>query len=267
MKSILLFVLMVSFLLFMSCGGDSEESILDCGGSDITVTVSSTTNASCQANGSVTVSSTGGSGNIEYSIDGTTFQDSRTFSVPAGTYTVTARDLNGCTAEVSATVGADDGTLTITAIASSESGCKTSDATIDVIAMNGTTPYRYKLDDGAFQSSNQFSGVDAGIHVVTVQDDAGCEVTMNEQVLTGVSLEMNVMDIITTNCAINSSCHGSGASGSRPELTTAAQIIDRSGSIRSRTQAGSMPPNGRPDLTQEEIDLIACWVDDGAKDN
>lgn len=267
MQSILLSISMVSFLLFISCGGDSEESILDCGGSDITVTVSSTTNASCQANGSVTVSSTGGSGNTEYSIDGTTFQDSRTFSVPAGTYTVTAMDLNGCTAEVAATVGADDETLTITAIASSVSGCETSNATIDVIAMNGTTPYRYKLDDGVFQSSNQFSGVDAGIHVVTVQDDSGCEVIMNEQVLTGVSLEMDVMSIITTNCAISSSCHGSGSSESRPELITVSQIIDRAGRIRSRTQQGSMPPAGRPALTQEEIDLIACWVDDGAKDN
>jgi hypothetical protein len=29
----------------------------------------------------------------------------------------------------------------------------------------------------------------------------------------------------------------------------------------------SMPPAGQPDLEPEEIQAIACWVDDGAPDN
>lgn len=268
MKNYLLLLSIVGLLFFISCGGDSEESILDCGGSDLVISVSSTSNASCLENGTLVVSATGGSGNTEFSVDGTTFQTSGTFNLPAGTYTVTAMDLNGCTDEISATVGADPGTLTISAIASSTSGCKESNATIDVVANSGTSPYMYKLDDGSFQSSNQFTGVDSGDHTVTVKDDDGCEVSMTEKVLTGVSLDMEIMPIISTRCATASSCHGSGASGNRPVLETKSQIIARADRILDRAVTiGDMPLAGQTSLSQNQKDLIECWVNDGAKDN
>ncbi len=266
MKNYLLLLSLVGLLFFISCGGDSEESILDCGGSDLVISVSSTSNASCSGNGTLVVSATGGSGNTEFSVDGTTFQTSGTFNLPAGTYTVTAMDLNGCTDEISATIEADPGTLTISAIASSTSGCKESNATIDVVASSGTSPYMYKLDQGSFQSSNQFTGVDSGDHTVTVMDDDGCEVSMTETVLTGTSLDIDVMPIITSNCAI-SGCHD-GSSGSRPDFRTKAGVRAESDRIKVRAvDNGTMPPAGRDPLSQTQKDLIECWVNDGAKDN
>lgn len=71
----------------------------------LTPTVS-TTNASCaNVNGTISVTTEGGTGAIQYSINGTTFQSSGTFNVPAGTYTVTVRDANGCTKTATAVVG------------------------------------------------------------------------------------------------------------------------------------------------------------------
>lgn len=63
----------------------------------LSASVSSTANATCEggANGSITVTATGGSGNYQYSSGGA-FQSSNVLNVLAGTYTVTVKDVNGC---------------------------------------------------------------------------------------------------------------------------------------------------------------------------
>ena len=70
-----------------------------------------------------------------------------------------------------------------------------------------------------------------------------------------------IQGIIASNCAI-SGCHDGSIS---PDLTTFNTIQSRASRIKARTANGSMP-RGRT-LTQTEIDLIACWVDDGALEN
>ena len=76
-----------------------------------------------------------------------------------------------------------------------------------------------------------------------------------------VTYSMNIAQIIETNCAI-SGCHAGTIS---PDFREFSTIQARAGRIRVRTQNRTMPKNGS--LTQEEIDLIACWVDAGAPDN
>ena len=64
------------------------------------------------------------------------------------------------------------------------------------------------------------------------------------------------------NCAV-SGCHN----GTQfPDFRSLSNIQQNKDQIRQRTQTGNMPPNGRS-LTQQQIDLIACWIDDGALDN
>jgi gliding motility-associated-like protein len=72
------------------------------------LTLNATTqNASCNggADGRITATSSGGAGAVQYSIDGTNFQTAGVFNVTPGTYTVTVRDVNNCTAIQSVTVG------------------------------------------------------------------------------------------------------------------------------------------------------------------
>jgi gliding motility-associated-like protein len=63
----------------------------------LSASVSGTVNATCEggANGSITVTAAGGSGNYQYSSGGA-FQSSNVLNVLAGTYTVTVKDVNGC---------------------------------------------------------------------------------------------------------------------------------------------------------------------------
>lgn len=46
--------------------------------------------------------------------------------------------------------------------------------TITITVVGGDGPFSYKLDDGAFQNGNIFSGVSSGSHTVTVVDETYC---------------------------------------------------------------------------------------------
>lgn len=140
---------------------------------------SSTTAAVCngQSNGIVTVTSpSGGVSPYEYSIDGTNWQSSNTFSVAAGTYTVTIRDANGCTFPQTVTV-TEPNALTATAATTNATCNGGNDGTITITANGGNTNYEYALGTASFQSSNVYN-VAPGTYDVTVRDNLGCSYTI-----------------------------------------------------------------------------------------
>ncbi|PTX19320.1 gliding motility-associated-like protein [Pontibacter mucosus] len=135
--------------------------------------------ASCQNNdGSITVGRvTGGTADYTYSINGTTFQSSTTFTgLAAGTYTLTAKDKNGCTVTASVEVGANVPTaFASTTVAAT---CGRADGQITVGAVTGGTgPYKYSINGGPFQTSATFTALVAGTYQITVQDANGCTFT------------------------------------------------------------------------------------------
>lgn len=72
------------------------------------ITASATnTNATCSAtaNGTITVTASGGIAPLSYSINGTTFQASNIFTVFDGNYNITIKDNNNCTRVIPVTVG------------------------------------------------------------------------------------------------------------------------------------------------------------------
>lgn len=79
-----------------------------CAGVNITVSATTTAVGACLSspNGGITATASGSTG-FTYSINGTTFQASGTFSnLAAGSYTVTAKDGNGCTGSTTVNVAA-----------------------------------------------------------------------------------------------------------------------------------------------------------------
>jgi gliding motility-associated-like protein len=91
----------------------------------------------------------------------------------AGTYSVIVTNTaTGCQSELtSAVVAASFPGTSITTI---ESLAFSDNATITVEVSPLNTIYQYTLDNGPLQSSNMFSNVSPGPHIVTVTDENGC---------------------------------------------------------------------------------------------
>src|SRR5438876_1121152 len=149
--------------------------------SAVSSSISSQTNVACfgGSTGSVTVAGSGGTGPYTYSINGTTFGASGTFSsLAAGSYTVTVKDANGCTttqavtitqpaAEVTASIGSQ---ANVAAVGGSS-------GIVTVAGSGGTLPYTYAIDGTTFGASGTFSSLGAGSYTITVKDANGCTTT------------------------------------------------------------------------------------------
>lgn len=75
-----------------------------------------------------------------------------------------------------------------------------------------------------------------------------------------ISFSTTVKPILDNNCI---QCHNGSA---HPlDLSDFTVVKNNAGRIKELTEARIMPAQGS--LTSEEIDLISCWVDNGAPDN
>ncbi|WP_425391242.1 hypothetical protein [Ekhidna sp.] len=133
-----------------------------------------------------------------------------------------------------------------------------------MIASGGDGSFMYSLNGGSSQSANTFSNLPTGDHELTVTDGSGCTATVEVNISSTVSLSSDIMPLLQRECTF-AGCHN-GDNGANRNWTIKDNVLAQADNIRTRTQSGSMP-RSPGQLTQNEIDLIACWVDDGAKDN
>ena len=257
--------LLVCVMLFIGgCSSSSDPAPVDCNASDLSLNFTKTDLTSCNVNdGSINASATGGSGPYQYALDAGAYASSANFTaLGAGTYQLKVKDSNGCERTKSVTVNAFGSTLSAT-VTTSETGCKATTGQITVAVAGGTGPFSYQVNGGASASTPSFTNLASGTYSVKVTDASGCSVTQSVKVTTTVKYSIDVKPIIETKCAI-SGCHVAG--GSSPNFTQFANIQSSAAQIKTVTQNGSMPKNGSK-LPQAELDLIACWVDDGALNN
>jgi large repetitive protein len=151
-------------------------------------------------NGSITATASGGTGALQYSINGTIYQPSNIFNgVAAGTYTLYVRDVNLCVKTLPVTVlNLPAPTLTAT---TSPASCGLSDGTITAIATGGTLPLAYSRDGITFQPSNIFLNLAAGPYTITVRDARNCISTFNITVATAGSSVTPTFNPVAPVCA------------------------------------------------------------------
>ncbi len=128
----------------------------------------------------ITANGNGGTGNLQYSIDGQNFQSNNVFIVQGnGAYTVTVRDQNGCLATEDVTIAVN--TLIVSASLVDEISChNASDGSVEATVSGGTMPYQYSIDGQNYQDEALFENLSAGTYTITVLDAEGFTLETNE---------------------------------------------------------------------------------------
>jgi uncharacterized protein (DUF2141 family) len=257
-------------LLHAGCTNHVEMEVIDCEKSGPVISLEASVNPTdCESrDGSITVSAVGGKEPYRFSLNGGAVQSSRIFSaLNGGTFTVRVFDANNCesTLDVALSIQSSDLAATYTVI--EDTDCFSGNGSVTVQASGSGAPFQYSLNSASFSSVNTFSGLEAGTYSVVVRDAEGCSLSLNVAVArgeTGISWNNEIKSIIDANCAV-SGCHVSG--GQNPNLSNLATAQSNASRIKLRTGNQSMPPRGSRSLSQQEITKIACWVDDGARNN
>jgi hypothetical protein len=265
-------VIIFSSSFFFSCVSHDINKEVDCDLSDLEISSSIIYVTACSpANGSITINATGGKTPYTFSINNVDFLTSSVFdNLSAGTYTLTVKDANSCTRTTTVDIASIGSTLAaIVENIQPNTDCSTGNGSFTITASQGGGGYQYKLGSGSFGTSNSFTALETGAYSVTVKDAFNCEFTVNDIVIssnTGVSYQTDIKPILEANC-IKSGCHN-GDNGAARNWSVFANVKAKATGIKTRTGNKSMPKDIAPTgLPQNQIDLIACWVDDGAIDN
>lgn len=124
------------------------------------------------------------SGIASYSVDGEKFQESNKFTMKgAGVYTFYVKDNAGNVQKCEYSLKGDDTKPVIDEISYSNENATNEPITVTVTAHDidsGLNKKAYKLDDGAWQESNEFVVSDCKEHIVTVRDAADGENEVTE---------------------------------------------------------------------------------------
>lgn len=165
------------------CAGDYTVTVTDDDGCsvDSTFTVSepealvinhAEIHVSCResSDGTIDLTVTGGTALYVYSWDDGPVTEDRS-ALPAGDYTVTVVDDNGCSADSTITI-TEPSPIVINHTEIDVSCNSGSDGSIDITVSGGTAPYTYSWDDGP--TSEDRTGLSAGIYTVDVDDANDC---------------------------------------------------------------------------------------------
>jgi hypothetical protein len=148
----------------------------------------------------VILNATGGTGNLTFSPNGIDYSEQDTFNfTDNGTYRLYVRDENNClrTINVNLNVLKD-----VTANVKTPTCYGRNNGSIALFPENGTGPFAYRLNNGAFGSVNMWSGLEAGAYTYAIadskRDTIQGSITLSEPDSLQVQIEINGLNIAIT---------------------------------------------------------------------
>ncbi len=193
------------------------------------------------ADGSITVTGSGGTPGYLFNIDGGSFSTTNVYSgLAPGSHTVAVQDANTCTTTKTVNIQAA-ATLSISISSVDPGDCSGTTGSITASSTggvnDGVTPYQYKLDGDAtvpYQNSNVFTGLSKGNYTVTVKDSKGCTATSSVVSLTQEAGTVPTVFNVTgggTKCSSDAGTISISLSGS--ETGVNYQLINNGSSVGS----------------------------------
>lgn len=171
----------------------------------LTGSIVTQTPATCNGNtdGTVTLTGVGGTTPYEYSLNGTTYFISGTFTgLAANTYTFFIRDIRNCMTTINVTI-TEPPVLSGSIASQTNVTCNGgSDGAVTITPSGGTGPYEYSSDGITFQTSPTLAGLAANAYVITVRDANNCTSPVN------VNISEPTLLTLTISNQVNNLCNG-----------------------------------------------------------
>ena len=136
---------------------------------------------------------------IQFSVDGENYAPSP-LMVSGGTYTVTAQDINGCTATMEQEVVVGPEAIDVNVMSMPEACFGSADGQVSWAPEGGEGMYTYAFG-GEATTETSVSDLAPGTYEVTVTDEDGCSETVSVEVAAGV-------EITATAVSTDASCFG-----------------------------------------------------------
>jgi hypothetical protein len=153
--------------------------------------------------GIINVVAVGGTPPYSFKMNGGTSQTVNKFeNLSVGTYSAEVKDNNGCTVQDDVNIS-QPFELKSPDFITTPATCDGAIGSITVNATGGTGTFKFKLDDGDFQSLSKFSNLSGGTYKLTVEDENGCSITQNDIVVGG-----KAVPVISTQPADLTNCEG-----------------------------------------------------------
>lgn len=145
-------------------------------------------------------------------------------NVPAGNYTCTITDANGCTQTTTVTI--TQPTILTATVQTAPTTCTASIGTATVTGSGGTAPYSYSWNSSPAQATSVATNLAAGGYVATVTDSKACTYSIAATVTTTVNtLTVNTTSHNAKCLALNGGVTVNSVGGGQPPYTYAWSSI------------------------------------------
>ncbi len=207
----------IYMVIVTDAGGCNASQILDLGENEMTLNIDDITNATCGLeNGSITVSTTGGTAPFIFNIGNGPSTNPVFENLAGGTYSISVTDGNGCVADQSVAI-LSTGVPIFSIINVMNENCGQGDGSFEISASGGMTPYTYDIGLGTV-ANPIFTNLNAIGYNIVVTDVAGCTASQVFN-LPENTVTLNIDETQNTNCGLsNGSITVSVTGGTSPFL-------------------------------------------------